>query len=241
MYPEWLERTEMLLGGDALQRLSEAHVLVAGLGGVGAWAAELLCRAGIGRFTIVDGDIVQPSNRNRQLLALTHTVGQSKAQLMKDRMLAINPEVRIEMVDRYLKDEALLEVIMANRYDYVVDAIDTLAPKLHLIRHTLEAGIPLVSSMGSGGKTDPTQVFIDDIDKSYNCRLAAIIRKRLHRMGIRTGFRVVFSTEKTDKSRVVEVAGEPNKKSTVGTVSYMPPLFGVMCASEVIRSVAGVE
>jgi tRNA threonylcarbamoyladenosine dehydratase len=238
MIEQWQERTVMLLGAGAVERLASAHVLVVGLGGVGAWAAELLCRAGVGSLTIVDGDTVHPSNRNRQLLALTGTEGFAKAELMQKRLTDINPSLRINAVARYLKDEALHDVVMQHPYDFVVDAIDTLAPKLHLIRHSLEAGIPLVSSMGSGGKTDPAQVQVDDIDRSYNCRLAATIRKRLHRMEIRTGFKVVYSTEKTDKSKIVEVAGEPNKKSTVGTVSYMPPLFGCHIASVVIREIA---
>lgn len=232
---EWQQRTKLLIGESKHSKLSGAHVMVAGLGGVGAYAAEMLCRAGVGSLTIVDGDTIHPSNRNRQLLALCSTDGQSKAMLMKTRLTDINPDVRITAIDRYLKDEALSEVILSQKYDYVVDAIDTLSPKIHLIRETLEAGLPLVSSMGSGGKTDPLSVMIDDFDKSYNCRLAAILRKRLHRFGIRTGFKVVFSVQKTDKEAMLEVTDEPNKKSVVGTISYMPPLFGCLCASVVIR------
>ena len=239
MNEHWQSRTELLIGAYALARLKGAHVLVVGLGGVGSWAAETLCRAGIGRLTIADGDVIHPSNRNRQLLALKSTEGMSKTALMRSRLLDINPDADIVAVDKYLKDEDLSELILRHRYDYVVDAIDTLAPKLHLIRQTLEAGLPLVSSMGSGGKTDPSAVRVDDIDKSYNCRLAAILRKRLHRMGIRTGFKAVYSSQKTEKASVVEVAGESNKKSTVGTVSYMPPLFGCLCASVVIREISG--
>lgn len=233
----WQQRTELLTGKEHLEKLRMSHVLVTGLGGVGAYAAEMLCRSGIGRLTIVDGDTIHPTNRNRQLLALLSTEGRNKAVVMKERLLDINPDAEIIAVDKYLKDDALTDVIMAHHYDYVVDAIDTLAPKLHLLRQTLEAGYPLVSSMGSGGKTDPAAIRIDDIDKSYNCRLAAIIRKRLHRMGIRTGFKVVYSTQKADKKSVVEVAGVENKKSTVGTISYMPPIFGCMCASVVIRDI----
>ncbi len=235
----WQHRTELLIGPEGLETLAKAHVLVAGLGGVGSWAAELLCRAGIGGLTIVDGDTVHPSNRNRQLPALKSTEKQKKALLMQSRLLDINPAIDLIAIDRYMKDDALTEVVLSRKYDYVVDAIDTLAPKLHLIRQTLEAGIPLVSAMGSGGKTDPAQVRVDDIDQSYNCRLAAILRKRLHRMGIRTGFQVVYSTQKADKSSVIEITGEPNKKSTVGTISYMPPLFGCLCASVVIRHLTG--
>jgi tRNA threonylcarbamoyladenosine dehydratase len=238
---DWQQRTTLLLGKENLIRLTNAHVLVVGLGGVGAYAAELLCRSGIGRLTIVDGDTIHPSNRNRQLAALCSTEGANKALLMKARLMDINPNLELEVIDQYLKDEALTAVVMGSPYSYVVDAIDTLAPKIHLIRQTLEAGIPLVSSMGSGGKTDPSAVRIDDIDHSYNCRLAAILRKRLHRMGIRTGFKVVYSTQKADKDSVVEVTGEANKKSTVGTISYMPPLFGCFCASVVIRDLTDLQ
>lgn len=230
----------MLVGSDALERLSKSHVLVMGLGGVGAWASELLCRAGVGTLTIVDGDLIQPTNRNRQLPALTSTQGLQKAEVMRQRLLDINPNLNLNTIAHYLKDEALNEVVLQYHYNYVADAIDTLAPKLFLIKQTLEAGIPLVSSMGSGGKTDPAKVMVDDIDNSFNCRLAAIIRKRLHRMGIRTGFKVVFSTELTDKTKVKEVENEPNKKSTVGTISYMPPLFGCHLASVIIREIAGI-
>lgn len=240
MITAWQERTEMLVGSDALERLSKSHVLVMGLGGVGAWASELLCRAGVGTLTIVDGDLIQPTNRNRQLPALTSTQGLQKAEVMRQRLLDINPNLNLNTIAHYLKDEALNEVVLQYHYNYVADAIDTLAPKLFLIKQTLEAGIPLVSSMGSGGKTDPAKVMVDDIDNSFNCRLAAIIRKRLHRMGIRTGFKVVFSTELTDKTKVKEVENEPNKKSTVGTISYMPPLFGCHLASVIIREIAGI-
>jgi tRNA threonylcarbamoyladenosine dehydratase len=232
---DWQERTELLIGKEGVENLSAKKVLVVGLGGVGSWAAELLCRAGVGNLAIADGDTVHPSNRNRQLPALVSTTRQKKAFIMQHRLLDINPDLNLTVFDQYLKDDALTEVILSQPFDYVVDAIDTLAPKIHLIRQTLEAGIPLVSSLGSGGKTDPSQVRTDDIDKSYNCRLAAILRKRLHRMGIRTGFTVVYSTQLAEKSSVMEVTGEPNKKSTVGTISYMPPLFGCFCASVVVK------
>ncbi len=231
----WQQRTELLIGAEGLKTLGASRVLVVGLGGVGSWAAEMLCRAGIGTLAIADGDTVHSSNRNRQLPALVSTTRQKKAHVMQERLLDINPQLNLTVFDQYLKDDALTEVILSQPFDYVVDAIDTLAPKIHLIRQTLEAGIPLVSSLGSGGKTDPSLVRTDDIDKSYNCRLAAILRKRLHRMGIRTGFKVVYSAQLASKSSVLEVTGEPNKKSTVGTISYMPPLFGCLCASVVIR------
>jgi len=231
---EWLNRTELLLGEERLERLERAHVLVAGLGGVGAYAAEQLCRAGIGELTLVDGDVVESTNKNRQLLALDKDMGRSKAELMAERCRNIDPEVRLHVMDEFIRDDRMIEVLQLAKYDYVVDAIDTLAPKIFLIYHSVQLGLPIVSSMGSGGKLDPMKVEIADISKSYNCTLARMLRKRLHKLGIYTGVKVVFSSEFTDPQAVV-LAESRNKKSNVGTISYMPPVFGCMMASVVIR------
>lgn len=236
----WLERTELLLGKEKLAKLQNANVLVVGLGGVGAYAAEQICRAGVGRMTIVDGDKVQPSNRNRQLIALASTEGIDKATLMGNRLLDINPCLDLTIINEYIKDDRMVEILDGD-FDYVVDAIDTLAPKLYLIYHSVQKGLKIVSSMGAGGKFDPTAIKITDISESYNCTLARMLRKHLHRLGIREGFKVVFSTEKTDKNSVVVIKGEQNKKSTVGTISYMPPMFGCAIASVVIREIVGVD
>lgn len=236
----WLERTELLLGKEKLAKLQKANVLVVGLGGVGAYASEQICRAGVGKMTIVDGDKVHPSNRNRQLIALTSTNGMDKATLMGNRLLDINPDLDLTFINEYIKDKRMIE-ILDEGFDYVVDAIDTLAPKTYLIYHAVQKGLKIVSSMGAGGKFDPMAIRIADISESYNCTLASILRKRLHRLGIRDGFKVVFSTEKTDRNSVVLTDGEQNKKSIVGTISYMPPLFGCSIASVVIREIAGVE
>lgn len=238
--PDWQERTELLMGEEALKKLASAHVLVVGLGGVGAYAAEMLCRAGVGKLTIVDGDKVQASNRNRQLIALKSTEGKYKTDLMESRLKDINPEIEIIKLNSFLKDEKVDKLLETN-YDYVVDAIDTLRPKLFLITKTMNKTYPLVSSMGSGGKLDPTLVEVKDISKSYNCKLAHSLRKQLHRVGIRKGFKVVFSPEKVDKSAVLLIENEQNKKSTVGTISYMPAVFGMMLASVVIRELIGGE
>lgn len=235
---EWLSRTELLLGRNRLERLKAAHVLVAGLGGVGAYAAEQLCRAGIGEMTIVDGDCVEYSNKNRQLLALDSTVGRSKAELMAARFRDINPALRLHVISEFIRDEGMIDVLGMAPYDYVVDAIDTLAPKIFLIYHSLQKGLPVVSSMGSGGKLDPSKIEVADISKSYNCNLARMLRKRLHKLGVYKGVKVVFSSEQTDPEAVV-LAESQNKKSNVGTVSYMPPLFGCFVASVVIRDLAG--
>jgi len=229
----------MLIGKDALEKLRESDVLVVGLGGVGAYAAEMICRAGTGRMTVADGDVVHTTNRNRQLLALKGTEGMSKAALMGHRLREINPSLELTVIDEYLKDERMVE-ILDKGFDYVVDAIDTLSPKLFLIWHSVQRKIPVVSSMGAGGKFDPLQVSVSDISLTTNCPLARILRKRLHRLGIREGITAVYSPEPVDKSKVVSSAGEPNKASTVGTISYMPALFGIACASVVIRDIAGI-
>jgi tRNA threonylcarbamoyladenosine dehydratase len=234
--PDWQERTVLLLGEEAVEKLTSAHVLVVGLGGVGAYAAEMLCRAGVGRLTIVDGDTVQSSNRNRQLIALKSTEGKNKTDLLEARLKDINPDIQITKITDFVKEEKV-DKMLETYYDYVIDAIDTLSPKVYLITKTIEKGYPLVSSMGSGGKLDPAMVEIKDISKSYNCKLAYNLRKQLHRLGIRKGFKVVFSSEQVEKSAVQLVENEENKKSTVGTISYMPAVFGMMLASVVVREV----
>lgn len=236
----WAERTELLIGNEKLNILNKAHVLVVGLGGVGAYAAENLIRAGIGKLTIADGDIVQPSNRNRQLLALSSTQGLSKASLMEKRLKDINPEAEIVAISEYLRDEPMRQLV-SQVYDYVVDAIDTLSPKVYLIVDALASGNKLVSSMGAGGKTDPSLVQIADISKSHSCPLAFYIRKRLHRKGIRNGFKVVFSPEAVPQDARMPLLNEPNKKTTIGTISYMPAIFGCTIASVVIRDLISGE
>ncbi len=231
---DWLERTELLWGKERILKLKTSNVLVVGLGGVGAYAAEELCRAGIGKMTIVDGDVVEVSNRNRQLPALISTTGQPKAEILSSRFRDINPEIELTVVNDYISDEKTLELLKSQPFDYVVDAIDTLSPKVFLIYHALQLGLNVVSSMGAGGKTDPQKVNISDISKSYNCKLARMIRKRLARLGIKSGVKVVFSSEEISKDAVRLEKGK-NKKSTVGTISYMPPVFGCFVSSVVIR------
>lgn len=234
----WLERTELLLGLEKLDRLRQARVLVVGLGGVGAYAAEMLVRSGIGTLTIVDADVVHPSNINRQLIALHSTVGQPKAETLATRLRDINPQLDLTAISEYVRDEATGRLLDSGRFDYVVDAIDTLSPKVNLIKEALDRKIPLVSSMGAGAKTDPTQIEIRDISKSHHCPLAHMLRKRLHKMGIRSGFHAVFSPEPVREGALI-LCEETNKKSNVGTISYMPALFGCHCASVVIRNLLG--
>lgn len=234
----WLERTELLLGPEKLAKLKQANVLVVGLGGVGAYAAEQLCRAGIGKMTIVDADVVEHTNRNRQLPALISNVGKPKVEILAARFLDINPELQLTVVNDYIRDEKTIELLKSQPFDYVVDAIDTLSPKVFLIYHSLQLGLKVVSSMGAGGKLDPQKVEVADISKSYNCKLAKMLRKRLSRMGIKKGVKVVFSSEEVDENAVRLEEGE-NKKSTVGTISYMPPVFGCFVSSVVIRDLIG--
>ncbi|MFI3258864.1 MAG: tRNA threonylcarbamoyladenosine dehydratase [Rikenellaceae bacterium] len=234
----WLERTELLLGEDKLSILRGANVLVVGLGGVGAYAAEMIARAGVGRMTIADADVVGESNINRQLVALHSTIGREKSEILAERLRDINPEIELVVVNKYIKDELTYELLDSAKFDYVVDCIDTLSPKIALILGALERKIPLVSSMGAGAKTDPTQMEIRDISKTHHCPLAHMLRKRLHRVGVRKGFKAVFSPEPMREGAMV-LCDEPNKKSNVGTISYIPALFGIGCASVVIRSLIG--
>lgn len=232
----WLQRSELLLGKENIERLKQSHVLIVGVGGVGAFAAEHICRSGIGEITIVDADVVSDSNRNRQLAALTSTLGQPKVDVVGQRLLDINPELKLHKVNEFLRDERTIELLSATRYDYVVDAIDSISPKVFLIYHALRLNLKLVSVMGAGGKQDPAQIQVADIKKTYQCRLAQTVRKRLHRMGITEGFKAVFSPEHVPENAVlIEETPEQNKLSTVGTVSYMPALFGGWAASVVIR------
>lgn len=238
MTDNWLERTELLLGPEKLATLRRAHVLVVGLGGVGAYAAEMIARAGVGRMTVADADTVSLSNINRQLVALHSTVGLPKAEVLAARLRDINPAIELTTVEKYIRDEETYALLDAARYDYVVDAIDTLSPKLALIAATLERGMPLVSAMGAGAKTDPTRMEIADISKTHHCPLAHMLRKRLHKIGIRSGFRAVFSPEPIREGAII-LCEEQNKKSNVGTISYLPALFGIGCASVAIRGLLG--
>jgi tRNA threonylcarbamoyladenosine dehydratase len=242
IYPamSWDERTLLLLGKEKAEILSLSNVLVVGLGGVGAYAAELLCRAGIGQMTIVDGDWVDENNLNRQLPALNSSLGQPKVEVIASRMLDINPNLRLTALQEYLRDERTIELLDSQPFDYVVDCIDTLSPKTFLIYHAVKKGYRVVSSMGAGGKLNPSQVRIADISESHDCKLARMVRKRLHRLGIINGVTVVFSPEEVPES-AIQLEQGVNKISTVGTISYMPPVFGCFIASVVIRGLIESE
>ena len=231
----WKQRTALLLGEEKMERLRNAHVLVVGLGGVGAYAAEMICRAGVGRMTIVDADTVQSTNLNRQLPALHSTLGMPKANILEARFKDINPELELKVLPVFLKDENIPELLDAARYDFIVDAIDTLSPKCYLIYHALQRRIKIVSSMGAGAKSDITLVRFADLWDTYHCGLSKAVRKRLQKMGVKRKVPVVFSTEQADSNAVLLTDDEMNKKSTCGTVSYMPAVFGCYLAEYVIK------
>ncbi|MBK7888198.1 MAG: tRNA threonylcarbamoyladenosine dehydratase [Bacteroidetes bacterium] len=233
---KWLSRTELLVGSEGLDRLQQAHVLIIGLGGVGSYAAEFIARAGIGKMTIVDGDDVEASNRNRQLPALATTEGQSKALLMEERIKSINPEIEVHVIPHFLMPDEVEEVF-SRPFDYVIEAIDSITPKATVISTAVMKGLPIVSSMGAGGKLDPTKLEVADISKTHTCPFAQYVRKRLGVLGIRTGVKAVFSTELVIKESLMLTDGSRFKKSAYGTISYLPATFGAVCASVAIREI----
>lgn len=236
----WQERTALMFGSAGLDRLASARVAVVGLGGVGAMAAEMLVRAGVGHILLVDADTVSVSNINRQLPALHSTVGLSKCSVMSRRLLDINPELDLQCCEQYVDEASVGGVLEPFAPECVVDAIDTLSPKIALIQFCLAKGLFLVSSMGSGSKTDATKVRLADISATFQCPLAHMLRKRLHKLGIVSGFLAVFSSERPLKGSMV-LEESRNKKSQTGTVSYMPAVFGCTCAQAVVQHIVGVE
>ena len=232
---DWLERTELLIGKEQLLKLSQSNVLIVGLGGVGSFAAEFICRAGIGKMTIIDGDTVDPTNKNRQLPALNSTVGLSKASVMANRFLDINPDLNLRVIDKFQQPEDNINLIKGESFDYVMDCIDSVSPKIYLIKTCFEMKQRFISSMGAGGKLDASTVKVGDISKSYNCPFARTIRKRLKKHNIRKGFKVVFNHGELLKDSMKLTHGSNYKKSFYGTISYMPALFGLRMAAEVIQ------
>ncbi|MCK9612618.1 MAG: tRNA threonylcarbamoyladenosine dehydratase [Bacteroidales bacterium] len=232
----WLNRTELLIGKTNLRKLKNSHVLVIGLGGVGSAAAEMLCRAGIGKMTLADGDLIQPSNRNRHLTALQSTEGIKKTVALASRLKDINPEIKLILVEKHLKEDAMTE-LLEHPYDYIVDAIDSLSAKVYMLLHAVRLGHRVVSSMGAGAKFDPTKVFVADISETNTCTFAFDIRKRLRRLGVNNGFKTVFSTEPPNKDAVIFSNTSQNKKSVAGTISYIPVVFGCYCAWVVIQDI----
>jgi tRNA threonylcarbamoyladenosine dehydratase len=231
---EWTERAELLFTTDGLNKLKNANVLVVGMGGVGSFAAEFIARAGVGKMTIVDGDVIDITNINRQLPALHSTIGKPKVDLMGDRLQDINPELQLTRIKEFLSPERAYELV-TTEFDYVVDCIDSITPKLNLIKSARDKKIKVVSSMGAGGKLDASKVKVSDISKTHNCHLATAVRKRLRKMHVQKGVKAVFSTEIQKETSLKMTDGQNFKKSFYGTSSYMPGLFGLYCAETVIR------
>ncbi len=233
--PYWLSRMSLMLPEEQIEKLMNANVLVVGLGGVGGICAEMIARAGVGKMTIVDADTVDASNKNRQIPALTSTEGLNKVEVMAARIRDINPAIQLRVLNEFVKDDRTDEILTEEQFDYAVDCIDTLSPKVFFIKACLDKKIPIVSSMGAGGKVDPSQIKVVDISKTYQCNLAKYVRKRLYHLGTRKGVKVVFSPEAADKTKIIETPNAFPKKSIIGTVSYMPAMFGCTMASVVIR------
>lgn len=231
---QWQERTSLLFKEEGLNKLKKANVLIVGVGGVGSFAAEFLVRAGIGNITIVDGDVVDITNINRQLPALHSTVGVSKIEVVGNRMTDINPELQLTKINEFLSPERAFEIV-TDRFDYVLDCIDSLTPKLNLIIAAKRKRVKIISSMGAGGKMEAAKVKVADISSTENCFLAKALKKRLKEVKIDKGVKVVYSSEIQDESSLKTTDGKNYKKSFYGTNSYMPGLFGLFAAETVIR------
>jgi tRNA threonylcarbamoyladenosine dehydratase len=236
MDQSWMERTQLLVGKKGIEKLVNANVLVVGLGGVGSYAAEAIARAGVGSMTIIDGDSVDPTNRNRQLQALATTHGMSKADLMEQRIKEINPDINITAIKEFQTPQMMKE-LLNTKFTYIIDAIDSISPKLHLIQTAYYNGRKIICSMGAGGKMDPTKLIVTDISKTEIDPLAQYVRKRLRYMGIYKGVKCVYSNELPAKYSIMRTDGSKFKKSAYGTISYLPAVFGLTCASVVIRDI----
>ncbi|MBQ2323823.1 MAG: tRNA threonylcarbamoyladenosine dehydratase [Oscillospiraceae bacterium] len=224
-------RVQMLFGADAVAALQQSHVAVFGLGGVGSYAVEALVRSGVGELTLVDDDVVSISNLNRQLEALHSTVGQSKADAIAARCRDINPDAILHPIcGRYEVSER--DMFFPSRYDYIIDAIDTVSSKLDLIETALNRGIPIVSALGTGNKTDPSQLQLTDLSKTYNCPLARVVRKELKSRGI-THLRVLFSPEEALTPAPLE-APPPGRRSVPGSLAWVPGCGGLMLGGDVV-------
>ncbi len=230
---KWQERAELLFKTEGLQNLKNANILIVGVGGVGSFAAEFLARAGVGNLTIVDGDVVDITNINRQLPALHSTVGMSKIEVVGNRLMDINPELNLTKVQEFLSPERAFEIV-EEKYDYVLDCIDSVTPKLNLIIGAKRKRVKIISSMGAGGKMEASKVKVADITNTVNCMFAKTIRRRLKEFKI-DKLKVVFSSEIQDESSLKMTDGSNYKKSFYGTNSYMPGLFGLYMTETVIR------
>ncbi len=238
MENHWLDRMSLLIGDAQTQKLQEANILIVGLGGVGGFAAEFLARAGIGKLTVVDGDEVDVSNKNRQIIALDSTIGQSKAQLVKARLEDINPDIEVKAIHQFL-EPAMMHDLVGKGFDYVLDCIDSIEPKFQLILACKRHNTRFISSMGAGGKMDVRKVKIMSIWKTENDGIAYQIRKRLKKKKALRKFAVVCSTEPLNEKALQYTDGSKYKKTFYGTISFMPAIFGLYMAEWVIRKILG--
>lgn len=231
---KWQERAALLFKEEGLNKLKNSNVLVVGLGGVGSFAAEFLVRAGVGQLTIVDGDTVDITNINRQLPALHSTIGEPKVKIVGDRLMDINPELNLIRIEEFLSPERASEIV-TTEFDYVLDCIDSLTPKINLLVAAKRKKIKVISNMGAGGKFDVNKVVVRDISKTEVCPLAKNIRKRLRKEGINKGVKAVYSIEHPDATSIKTTDGSNYKKSFYGTNSWMPALFGLHAAETVVK------
>lgn len=238
---QWNERTALLLGAEAVSRLASSRVMVVGVGGVGAYAVEALARAGVGEIVMVDADAVSLSNLNRQLPALHSTLGQPKADAMRRRILDINPECRVTALERFVDADGAGALLDGTNPDFLIDAIDSVAPKVALIAEAYRRKLPLISSMGAGGRLDPSQIRYADISDTYHDGLARAVRQRLKERGITSGVHTVFSTEQPRKSALTYTDEMPNKRTSYGTVMWIPAMFGLYLAAYAVRRLTGVR
>lgn len=226
------DRTRMLIGQEGIDRLQAAHVVVAGVGGVGSFAAEALARAGVGALTLIDNDVVDITNLNRQIHATMQTVGQPKVQVMAERLAAVAPELQVHQKQAFLLADNTAEVLGEVRYDYIIDAVDTVTAKLALIQYALERNIPVISSMGTANKLDATKFEVTDISKTHTCPLARVMRKELRDRGIASGVEVLYSTALPIAPTTVTETG---KKPVPGSIAYVPSTAGLLLAGHVIQ------
>ena len=231
---DWQQRTRLLVGEEAAARLRAAHVLIVGVGGVGAYAAETIARAGVGKITLVDGDTVSTSNINRQLPALHSTVGLAKVDVVAQRIADINPEVVVDAHREFITAESAA-TLLDSGFDYVVDAIDSISAKVALIAECQLRRIKIISSMGAGGRIDPTKVQYADLWATHSDGLARAVRERLKQRGLRRALPVVWSSEQPRRNALIMTDEIEGKRSSYGTVAYLPAMFGLMLGAQVIR------
>lgn len=233
----WQDRTGLLFGEEKMEAIRKAHILVVGAGGVGGYAIEMLARAGVGNLTIIDADTIHDSNRNRQVIATTSTVGKSKVEVWKERILDIAPNCNLTVHHLYIRDQITEEILDSADFTFVIDAIDTLSPKVFLIESLQRRGLPFISVMGVGSKFDPTRLKIDSMDKVRGCPLSRMVRKRLRKLGASIIFPVIYSDEFVENKSYELTDKEENKKSINGTIAYLPAVAGCYAAYYAIEKI----